>query len=82
LLILYLCFKTVPTHPILLRCLSYEHLIPVPGGSIALDGDKPCKTNACVFEAPEDMDSMHNYEQVKLFGLCVCFVWTYGNALF
>ncbi|XP_069673995.1 protein krasavietz [Periplaneta americana] len=36
----------------------------VPGGSIAQDGDKPCKTNACVFEAPEDMDSMHNYEQV------------------
>lgn len=36
----------------------------VPGGSIAQDGDKPCKTNACVFEAPEDMDSMHSYEQV------------------
>lgn len=36
----------------------------VPGGSIAVEGDKPCKTNACVFEAPEDMDSMHNYEQV------------------
>jgi len=72
----------VPSHPILLCCLSYEHFITVPGGSIAQDGDKPCKTNACVFEAPEDMDSMHNYEQVNLFGLCVCFVWTYGNALF
>ncbi|PSN42014.1 Protein krasavietz [Blattella germanica] len=36
----------------------------VPGGSIAQDGDKPCKTNACVFEASADMDSMHNYEQV------------------
>nr|CAD7432608.1 unnamed protein product [Timema monikensis] len=36
----------------------------VPGGSIAQEGDKPCKTTACVFEAPEDMDSMHNFEQV------------------
>ncbi|KAK7864655.1 hypothetical protein R5R35_012424 [Gryllus longicercus] len=36
----------------------------VPGGSIAQDGDKPYKTNACVFEAPEDMESMHSYEQV------------------
>ncbi|XP_067003573.1 protein krasavietz [Anabrus simplex] len=36
----------------------------VPGGSIAQDGDKPCKTNACIFEAPEDMDSLHSYEQV------------------
>ena len=67
---------------ILLCCLSYVHFIAVPGGSIAQDGDKPCKTNACVFEAPEDMDSMHNYEQVN-FGLCVfclmtwyCFVLT------
>nr|CAD7409170.1 unnamed protein product [Timema cristinae] len=38
----------------------------VPGGSIAQEGDKPCKTTACVFEAPEDMDSMHNFEQEKL----------------
>lgn len=36
----------------------------VPGGSIAQDGDKPCKTNACVFEASEDMESMHSFEQV------------------
>lgn len=28
------------------------------------DGDKLWKTNACVFEAPEDMVSMRNYEQV------------------
>jgi len=70
-LILWLCFKTVPSHPILLCCLSYERFILVPGGSIAQEGDKPCKTNACVFEAPEDMDSMHNYEQVNFFGLCV-----------
>ncbi|KAL1122921.1 hypothetical protein AAG570_003246, partial [Ranatra chinensis] len=36
----------------------------VPGGSIAQDGDKPCKTKACIFDAPEDMVSMRNYEQV------------------
>jgi hypothetical protein len=52
------CFETLVFPHIL-------HFIPVPGGSIAQDGDKPCKTNACVFEAPEDMDSMHNYEQVN-----------------
>lgn len=39
-------------------------MISVPGGSIAQDGDRPCKTMACVFEAPADMASMHNYEQV------------------
>lgn len=36
----------------------------MPGGSIAQDGDKLCKTKACVFEAPADMVSMRNYEQV------------------
>jgi len=36
----------------------------VPGGSIAQDGDKPVKTSACVFEQPEDMESMRNFEQV------------------
>lgn len=36
----------------------------VPGGSIAQDGDKPVKTTACVFEQPEDMESMRNFEQV------------------
>jgi len=42
----------------------------VPGGSISQDGaisqdgDKLWKTNACVFDAPEDMVSMRNYEQV------------------
>ncbi|XP_049763634.1 protein krasavietz [Schistocerca cancellata] len=36
----------------------------VPGGSIAQDGDKPCKTNACVFEASEDIESMRSFEQV------------------
>ena len=36
----------------------------VPGGSIAMEGDKPCKTDCCLFGAPEDMESMHNYEQV------------------
>jgi len=38
----------------------------VPGGSIAQDGDKPVKTSACVFEQPEDMESMRNFEQVML----------------
>jgi hypothetical protein len=51
-------------------CLSCVRLIAVPGGSIAVEGDKPYKTNACVFEAPEDMESMHSYEQVN-FGLYV-----------
>lgn len=36
----------------------------VPGGSIAQDGDKLCKTTACIFEAPDDMVSMRNFEQV------------------
>jgi len=36
----------------------------VPGGSIAMEGDKPCKTEFCLFGAAEDMESMHNYEQV------------------
>lgn len=36
----------------------------VPGGSIAQDGDKLCKTNSCIFEAPDDMTSMKNFEQV------------------
>jgi len=36
----------------------------VPGGSISMEGDKPCKTDCCLFGAPEDMESMHNYEQV------------------
>ncbi|XP_008207517.1 protein krasavietz [Nasonia vitripennis] len=38
----------------------------VPGGFIAQDGDKPVKTTACVFEQPEDMESMRNFEQVFL----------------
>lgn len=29
-----------------------------------MEGDKPCKTDCCLFGAPEDMESMHNYEQV------------------
>lgn len=36
----------------------------VPGGSIAQDGDKLVKTQACVFAQPSDMESMKNYEQV------------------
>lgn len=36
----------------------------VPGGSIAQEGDKLCKTTACVFEAQEDMQSLKNFEQV------------------
>lgn len=39
----------------------------VPGGSIAQDGDKPVKTTACVFEQPEDMESMRNFEQVLIY---------------
>ncbi|CAB0003646.1 unnamed protein product [Nesidiocoris tenuis] len=36
----------------------------VPGGSIAQDGDKQCRTNSCIFSAPSDMASLRNYEQV------------------
>ncbi|KAK3908473.1 Protein krasavietz [Frankliniella fusca] len=36
----------------------------VPGGSIATEIDKPYKTECCLFGASEDMESMHNYEQV------------------
>ncbi|XP_071450900.1 protein krasavietz [Hetaerina americana] len=36
----------------------------VPGGSIAQDGDKDVKTNVCIFDAPKDMETMKNYEQV------------------
>jgi len=35
----------------------------VPGGSISQDGEKP-RTNYCIFEASEDMDTLHNHEQV------------------
>jgi len=35
----------------------------VPGGSISQDGEKP-RTNYCIFDAPEDMESMRNHEQV------------------
>ncbi|XP_026683541.1 protein krasavietz-like [Diaphorina citri] len=37
----------------------------VPGGSIAQEGDKLCKTTACIFEAQEDMQSLKNFEQVS-----------------
>lgn len=36
----------------------------VPGGSISQDGEKP-RTNYCIFDAPEDMESMRNHEQVS-----------------
>ncbi|XP_063242418.1 protein krasavietz isoform X2 [Bacillus rossius redtenbacheri] len=36
----------------------------IPGGSVVQDGDKTCKTDACVFESAEDMESLHNFEQV------------------
>lgn len=35
----------------------------VPGGSISQDGEKP-STEYCIFHAPEDMDALHNQEQV------------------
>lgn len=37
--------------------------VTVPGGSISQDGEKP-RTNYCIFDAPEDMESMRNHEQV------------------
>lgn len=37
----------------------------VPGGSISQDGENP-STNACIFTAPEDMESMRNQEQIFL----------------
>uniref|UniRef100_R4FQC6 Putative translation factor n=2 Tax=Rhodnius prolixus TaxID=13249 RepID=R4FQC6_RHOPR len=36
----------------------------VPGGQIAQDGDKQCKTTSCIFSAPCDITSLRNYEQV------------------
>lgn len=38
----------------------------VPGGSISQDGEKPY-TKACIFAAPEDMESMREQEQVSSF---------------
>ncbi|VVC88205.1 protein krasavietz [Leptidea sinapis] len=35
----------------------------LPGGSVSMDGESP-KTNTCIFNASEDMDSMRNFEQV------------------
>lgn len=35
----------------------------VPGGSISQDGEKP-STEYCIFHATEDMEAMHNHEQV------------------
>lgn len=37
----------------------------VPGGSVSMDGETP-KTNTCIFNASEDMESMRNFEQVTL----------------
>lgn len=44
-------------------------IVIVPGGSISQDGEKP-RTSYCIFDAPEDMESMRNHEQVCniLFG--------------
>ncbi|KAH8340571.1 hypothetical protein KR059_001269 [Drosophila kikkawai] len=39
------------------------YLFAVPGGSISQDGEKP-RTNYCIFDAPESMESMRNHEQV------------------
>lgn len=38
----------------------------VPGGSISQDGEKPY-TSACIFAASEDMESMREQEQVRIF---------------
>lgn len=38
-------------------------IVIVPGGSISQDGEKP-RTSYCIFDAPEDMESMRNHEQV------------------
>ncbi|CAF4880920.1 protein krasavietz [Pieris napi] len=35
----------------------------LPGGSVSMDGETP-KTNTCIFNASEEMESMHNFEQV------------------
>lgn len=35
----------------------------VPGGSISQDGEKP-STECCIFTAAEDMEAMHQHEQV------------------
>lgn len=35
----------------------------VPGGGISLDGEKPF-TNACIFKADSDMQTMRNHEQI------------------
>lgn len=43
---------------------AFFFLILVPGGSIQLEGDKVCKWGSCIFDASEEMDMMHSYEQV------------------
>lgn len=35
----------------------------LPGGSVSMDGETP-KTETCIFNASEDMDTMRNFEQV------------------
>ncbi|XP_041982804.1 protein krasavietz [Aricia agestis] len=37
----------------------------LPGGSVSMDGETP-KTNTCIFNANEDMDTMRNFEQIFL----------------
>ena len=56
----------------------------VPGGSIAQDGDKPVKTTACVFEQPEDMESMRNFEQViyPILYMFKKFILNYHQVIF
>ena len=41
-------------------------LISVPGGSLSQDGEKPY-TTACIFAAPDTMESMREQEQVRNF---------------
>lgn len=53
------------TQSIILSRILKIFSFTVPGGSIAQDGDKLCKTTACIFETPDDMTSMRNFEQVN-----------------
>lgn len=43
--------------------LSNCFVISVPGGSLSQDGEKPY-TTACIFAAPDTMESMREQEQV------------------
>lgn len=45
---------------------TWQFFLAAPGGTVITDGDstKPCRTNTCVFCAPDNVEVMRGYAQV------------------